>query len=165
MVPVSGWIFLQKRQNHRSSPAIIKPEASTIPHLRRVNSHGNRNQQATVTRRKVSIRMRGDDDLPVLRLFENRLMSEYSCRPVGCCPDRRPIPAGLFSRPRWDARCGGRRRDRLPRLADEQSPAFQQANDLPDSPPFFRVEGANQFIARLSGYGLCKDQDCGLRSR
>lgn len=53
----------------------------------------------------------------------------------------------------------------FPRLAHEQSPAFQQANDLPDSPPFFRVEGAGQFIARLSGYGLRENQDCGLRSR
>lgn len=37
----------------------------------------------------------------------------------------------------------------FPRLADEQSPAFQQANDLPDSSPFFRVEGVDQFIACL----------------
>lgn len=53
-------MFLQQRQNHRSSPAIIKPKASTIPHLRSANSHGNRNQPATVTRRKVSIRMWGE---------------------------------------------------------------------------------------------------------
>lgn len=53
----------------------------------------------------------------------------------------------------------------FPRLVDEQSSAFQQANDLPDSPPLFRVEGADQFIARLAGYGLRKDQDCGLRAR
>lgn len=52
------WMVLfQKRQNHRSSPAVIKPKASTIPHLRRTNSHGSRNQPATVTRRKVNIRM------------------------------------------------------------------------------------------------------------
>ena len=51
------------------------------------------------------------------------------------------------------------------RLADEQSTVFQQANDLPDPSPFFRVEGGDQLIARLSGYGLCEDQDGGLRSR
>lgn len=53
----------------------------------------------------------------------------------------------------------------FPRLAHEQPAAFQQANDLPDPPSFFRVEGADQFIARLSGYGLREDQDCSLRSR
>lgn len=51
------------------------------------------------------------------------------------------------------------------RLADEQSTVFQQANDLPDPSSFFRVEGGDQLIARLSGYGLCEDQDGGLRSR
>lgn len=92
-------------------------------------------------------------------------MPGYSCRPAGCCPGRRPTSTGLFFRPRWDARCGEDEGIVFLRLADEQSTAFQQANDLPDPSPVFRMEGGDQFIARLSGYGLRADQDGGLRSR
>ena len=51
------------------------------------------------------------------------------------------------------------------RLADEQSTVFQQANDLPDPSPFFRVEWGDQFIARWPRHGLREGQAGGWPER
>lgn len=53
------------KEEPQKQPCRHQAEGQRDSPLRRANSHGNRNQPAAVTRRKVSIRMMGDDDLPV----------------------------------------------------------------------------------------------------